>query len=211
MKCSITHVIPILTILAFTAHAQFAQFVHVAPGIENDTPTMRYSISTTPVLTIAPSDNNTCIVTIPLEGTDQHQQYWVIRCKTPIRKEQMNFREYVREYEVLKGWLGRIENDERLSKETKAKLMRKHGALKSRSDVDAIDRLVFSNEHTNIVLRIPTSEIERTYLYRDYAGMVMDGGYYYCFDIPAYYIKNKPNQGSDRTGAPLRGSPSGQP
>jgi hypothetical protein len=152
---------------------------------------MKYSISTNPVLAIAPADNNTFIITIPLEGLRQHQQYWVIRCKSSISEQQMNFRDYVWEYERHKDWIQGIENNERLSKEAKAKLIREHGTLKSRIDVEAIEYLSPSKVSGNIVLKILESEIERTYVYKDYPSMVADGGYYYCFDIPAYYIKNK--------------------
>ena len=105
----------------------------------------------------------------------------------------MNFRDYVWEYVRHKGWIQSVESNERLSKEAKAKLIREHGTLKSRNDVEAIELLNLSKESSNIVLKIPESEIERTYIYRDYPSMIMDGGYYYCFDIPAYYTKKKPN------------------
>ena len=176
------------------AYASFSQFVRVAPGIEKEHPSMPYSINTTPVLKISSIDQGTLLLKIPFLGTRQtSQKYWKIVCTSPLKENQLNFRDYVWEYEDRKGWIQMIKDHEKLSKAAKAELIKKHGALKSRSDVEEIELLNKGN--SNIAIKIPKSEIERTYIYRDYPSMVMDGGYYYCFDLPAYYKQLQAEQG----------------
>ncbi len=183
------HTISILLLgfLASTAHGRFSEFVLVTPGFENPERYTAY-ISTNPVLTIVASDNNTVTVTIPLKDTKQHQEYWVIRSKTPIEKGKLDFRQYVWEHKRYTEWVQRIEQDERLTPEARSELINNH-PLKNRNDVETIESLSVSKEAQDIVFNIPESEIDRTYVYRDYPGMVVDGGYYYCFDLPAYYKK----------------------
>ena len=154
----------VLTLLASTAYARFAKFVHVAPGIESDRPSMPYAISTNPVLTIARSGPNTFTVTIPLKGTRQHQQYWLIRCHSRVDKGQMNFREYV--------W-----------------------GISKRNDIEKSERIQIEPDQESLTLEIRAEEMDRTYVYRDYPQRgVMDGGYYYCFDLPAYHKKLQAEQ-----------------
>ena len=153
----------ILTLLSATAHARFAKFVHVAPGIEKEQRSSAYSISTNPVLTIVQSDTNTFTVTIPLKGTRRHQQYWVIRCKSPIEKGKMDFRQYV--------W-----------------------GTSKRSDIEKSQSIQLKPNQESLTLKIPADEMNRTYIFRDYSRMVTDGGYYYCFDLPAYYKKHQAEQ-----------------
>jgi len=184
-----------LAILCPAVHARFSAFVHVAPGIENEHRSMPYSISTNPVLTISHSDTNTVIITIPLKETRLHQEYWAIRCTSPLQKEEhMDFRYFVWEYEHHKRWVQELEKNERLSPDVKSKLIAEHDPLKNRMDVESIERLIVSKENDHIVLEIPESEITRTYIFQDYPNMVMDGGYYYCFDLPAYYKNIERNQ-----------------
>jgi hypothetical protein len=201
MKHTIT--ILLLALFASTAHGRFSKFALVTPGFETPERYKAY-ISTNPVLTIAESNTNTVTVTIPLKDTKQHQQYWLIRCKTPIEKGKMDFRQYVWEHKRYKQWVQRIEQDERLTPEARSELIKNH-PLKSRNDVETIESLNVGKEDTDIVLAIPESEIDRTYVYRDYPSMIVDGGYYYCFDIPAYYKKQKAEQAATQVqseGAP---------
>jgi len=153
-----TATVPVLflTLLASTAHARFAEFVHVVPGFEKEMRSKAYSIRTDPVLTIVQSGTNAFTVTIPLDGTRQHQQYWVIRCKSPIGKGEMDFRQYV--------W-----------------------GIGKRSDVEKSQSIQLKPDQKSLTLKIPAGEMDRTYIYRDYSKVVLDGGYYYCFDLPAYY------------------------
>ena len=153
----------LLTFLSSTAHAQFAKFVHVAPGIEKEHSSSAYSISTNPVLTIAQSDTNTFTVTIPLKGAKQHQQYWVIRCKSTSDKEKLDFRQFV--------W-----------------------GIGKRSDIEESEVIQLKPDQESVTVQIAADAIHRTYIYRDYSTMVIDGGYYYCFDLPAYYRKQKAEQ-----------------
>ena len=182
----------LLVFLTSTAHAQFSKFVLVTPGLEKAEHYRGY-ISTNPVLTITQSSTNTFTVTIPLKDTKQHQQYWVIRCKTPIEKGKMDFRQYVWEHKRYKRWVQRVEQDTRLTPESRYDLIKNH-PMKSRNDVETIEYLNVSKEDKDIVLEIPGSEIDRTYVYRDYPMMVMDGGYYFCFDLPDYYKKHQAEQ-----------------
>ena len=161
----------LLTLLSSTAHARFAKFVHVEPGIEKEHSSSAYSISMNPVLTIAQSDTNNFTITIPLKGTRQHQQYWVIRCKSPIEKGKMDFRKYV--------WgIGAGVAPE----------------LLKRSDIEKSQSIQLRPDQESLTLKIPAGEMDRTYIYRDYSRMVSDGGYYYCFDLPAYYKKHEAEQ-----------------
>ena len=164
MKHSVASLLTMGIILS-TAHARFAELVHVAPGVEKDPRSRAYSISTNPVLTIVQSGTNNFTVTIPLKGTKQHQQYWVIRCKSPVEKGKMDFRWHV--------W----------------------GTSKKRDDVENAEVIQFKPDQEALTLQIPVGELDRTYIYRDYPRRIMDGGYYYCFDLPAYYKKHKAEQG----------------
>ncbi|OVE73562.1 hypothetical protein BVX94_03620 [bacterium B17] len=160
MKHTIT--ILLLALLASTAHARFSEFVLVTPGFENPRRYKAY-ISTNPVLTIVESNTNTFTVTIPLKDTKQHQQYWVIRCKTAIDKEKMDFRQFV--------W-----------------------GVDKRSDIEKSEVIRLKPDQKSATLKIAIDAMNRTYIYRDYPTMVRDGGYYYCFDLPAYYKKQQAEQ-----------------
>jgi hypothetical protein len=162
MKHSVASLL-IMVFLSSTAHARFAELVHVAPGVEKDPRSRAYSISTNPVLTIVQSGTNTFTVTIPLKGTKQHQQYWVIRCKSPIEKGKVDFRDYV--------W-----------------------GTSKRDDIENAEVIQLKPDQESLTLQIAAEALDRTYIFRDYPGMVMDGGYYYCFDLPAYYKKHKAEQ-----------------
>ena len=45
-----------------------------------------------------------------------------------------------------------------------------------------------SRDHDDIVLQLPREIAERAYIYHDYSGYVLDGGFYYTIDIPAYLL-----------------------
>ena len=152
----------VLTIFTSTVHARFAEFVRIAPGFAKADRCRAY-ISTNPVVTIAQSDTNTLTITIPIKGTRQHQQYWLIRCKSPLRKGQMNFRNYV--------W-----------------------GIDKRSDIEKSEGIQIKPGQESLSYQVPAEAIGRTYLYRDYPKLVVDGGYYYCFDLPGYYKKHQAEQ-----------------
>lgn len=135
--------------------------VHVAPGIEKKRTSKPYAISTKPVLTMSQNEDQSILVSIPLDQTKQHQQYWLIRCKNPVTVEQMDFRKVI--------W-----------------------GLEERPDVEKVKKIVLTESQKALTVTIPASEITRTYIYRDYSHVgTIDGGYYYCFDLPAYYKKHE--------------------
>ena len=160
MKHTIT--IFLLAFFASTAHARFSEFVLVTPGVENPERYKAY-ISTNPVITIVETNTNTFTVTIPLKDTKQHQQYWVIRCKSAVAKEKMDFRQFV--------W-----------------------GVDKRSDIEKSEIIRLKPDQKAVTLQVAADAIHRTYIYRDYPTMVMDGGFYYCFDLPAYYKKQEAEQ-----------------
>ncbi|MGI5869918.1 MAG: hypothetical protein ACOX9C_10810 [Kiritimatiellia bacterium] len=164
-------VVALLMVALFssTAQARFSEFVRVAPGIETKSFSSGLSISVNPVLTMVESvesGTNVVTVTIPLKGYKQHQHYWMIRCKTPVEDGKVNFREDV--------WgVGR--RDGVVGKE--------------------IIPIPVEPDQESLIVAIPVDAIDRSYIHRDYPRWVEDGGYYYCFDLPAYYRKFKEETG----------------
>jgi hypothetical protein len=75
-----------------------------------------------------------------------------------------------------------------------------------RSDIEKSERIQIKPDQETLTFQVPAEMLGRTYLYRDYPRPVMDGGYYYCFDLPGYYEKHQ----AERPAAQLQseGAPS---
>ena len=165
MKTLFTQITTFLVIVA-TSQATCTKFVHVCPGIKDEKSMFgRYAIDQAIII---PLKKNRFRVAVPISHTPlTKQRYWRITCVAPCHDQNLNFRSTIWEYVYGKF---------------------------SRQDIEKIESLQVDENAYVVRIDLSEDEIKRTYIYRDYPRLVMDGGYYYCVDIPAYFNQYIANQ-----------------
>lgn len=111
------------------------------------------------------------LVTIQLPYRDGPLKYWLVVSDKPLTKDKQNFRKIIL------------------------------GLPDTRADIVLIAPLApsldrrFSREEKDtkpeIRLNLSRELAQRAYIYHDFTGLVLDGGYYYTVDIPSYMLKKE--------------------
>ena len=150
-----------LLFAASSAFAVFSEFVSVSPANETKHQNMK------PIIKVEGS-----LVTIQLPYRDGPWKYWLVVSDKPLTKDKQDFRN-------INISLG----------------------LPARTDIVLIAPLApsfdgqFSREMKDrkleIRLNLSRELAQRAYIYHDFPGLVLDGGYYYTVDIPSYMLKKE--------------------
>jgi hypothetical protein len=151
------------------AHARFSTFVHVQPAMEKNPVKMKRHGFTSSIVTLTRQSASEfkATVILPPHKLTQGRRFWLVRSKTPLKGGQLNFRKQI--------WnqISKVEHPERIT---------------------VTELPMPAKGETTLSVTISASEVQNTYLYCDYPQMVMDGGYYYCFDLPGYYKRKHAEQ-----------------
>ena len=173
---NITLFIALLTLSAtMSAFAQFSKFVCISP----DNPGSDTRIHPEITFTGVKQD----YVSVEVSSMQGWRQSWLIVCKEPVSAERQNFRAMV---QTMKG--GSLPPRE---KRKEVVLIAPLTAYRG----DPSDEGVSTNA-INIKIELALELAERAYIYIDYPYCIMDGGYFWSIDIPAFVkrMKTNPNQ-----------------
>ncbi len=106
------------------------------------------------------------LVTIQLPYRDGPQKYWLVVADRPPAKDRQEFRS------IIWGYGGR-----------RADIVLIAPLAPS---LDGCYWLQVKDRRPEIRLNLSRELASRAYIYRDFPGYVLDGGYYYTVDIPSY-------------------------
>lgn len=151
-----------LVLVVVQAHAAWSAFAHVTPETEKK---YQLAVDITPIQ----NEKDGFRIKFPAVGYD-HKQAWLIVTSDKLTEKEQELRNYIWES---------IKPPKRIL--VKAKLSpRETAALSSRRD-----------EPRHYEVELSAEMIERAYIYIDFPSMVLDGGYYYSIDLPAYLARYK--------------------
>ncbi len=152
-----------LLFVASPAFGVFSEFVSVTPTTDNKHQHMR------PVIKV---EGALVTIRLPYRNDDKNygRKYWLVVSDKPLTKEKQEFRG------VLINGVGARSD---------ILLMATLGPSRSGWGRE------MDNDKSYIFLHLTHELAQRAYIYHDYSGVVLDGGYYYTVDIPAYLPKKR--------------------
>lgn len=154
-----------LLLMANQIHAAWSRFAHVTPETEN-----KFNIT----VSLLPLDetNNEFLVLVRLNAIEVDKQAWLIITYDGLSENEQQFRDVI--------W-----NSEKPEKKIllRTKLMPKGVSSFLSEDNDL--------KFYEVVL--DAKHLKHSYIYIDFPWRVLDGGYFYSIDLPAYLKKYQKN------------------